>query len=137
MLKLGRSLNLVSSLAAISLWIVLGFFNPYGYQGATEQTYLVAALMMALAVAGLIAGLRVRPGVVLLVAVASFVPIGLYLLGVPGIFRWIGVANVLLLVSGLLMWAGRKGLPGLCERSSPETPAGPELMPPRFLRRRH
>jgi len=34
---------------------------------------------------------------------ALFVPIGLYLLFTPGIFRWIGIFNLLYLLASLLM----------------------------------
>jgi hypothetical protein len=87
---------------------MLSFLNPYGYQGATATTYIIATLMVLLAVIGLVAILVAKPYWVLIVALASFIPVGFYLLGTPGIFRWIGVFNVLLFVSGLLMLVGRK-----------------------------
>jgi hypothetical protein len=103
-----RVIGLLVCGGTVGLWVVLSFFNPYGYQGATATSYIIAILMVLLTIIGIVAILMAKPYWVLIVALASFMPVGFYLLGTPGVFRWIGVFNVLLFVSGLLMLVGRK-----------------------------
>src|SRR5512145_2378552 len=102
MLFLSRLVGLAASVGVIGLWSVFSFFNPYNGQQITGATYLIAGLMINLAGLGVVAVLSDKPYLMMLVFVFSFVPVGLYLLGTPGIFRWIGVFNLLFLVSVLL-----------------------------------
>jgi hypothetical protein len=63
--------------------------------------------MALLAVAGLLASLRGNPYLLLLAFGVSFVPVGLYMLGLPGLFRGIGWLNLAWLAAAVLMIAGR------------------------------
>ncbi len=107
MLQAGRSIGLAASAAAFSLWLVFLFFNPYGNRGITAGSYAIAALMIGLALMGAVAAWKNKPDWMLAVFALSFVPVGLYTLGVPGPFQWVGVSNTLFLVSGLLMLVKR------------------------------
>jgi hypothetical protein len=40
----------------------------------------------------------------LLVFVVAFAPIGLFMLGTPGLFRWIGIFELLYLVTAVAVW---------------------------------
>jgi len=104
MLKISRFLGIAAAIGVISLWSVLGLFAPYGTYGLLGGSYLVIWLMIILAVIGLGGVLMDNPYVPLVVFALSFVPVGLYLLGTPGLFKWIGLFDLLFLVSGLLMF---------------------------------
>ena len=101
MLKLARLLGVFASLGTLILYVVLVFFNPYNAGSLT----LPIAAMMFLAVAGLITTWKTKPYWMLAVFLALFVPMGLYMLGTPGLFKWIGVFNLLFWLASLLMVA--------------------------------
>ena len=108
MWQAGRSIGLAASAATFSLWLVFFFSIRIGIAGVTAGTYAVAALILGLALAGAVAAWKGRPVWMFVVFALSFIPVGLYTLGVPGPFQWVGVSNTLFLVSGLLMLAKRK-----------------------------
>jgi hypothetical protein len=103
MWQAGRSIGILSSIATAGAWLVFVFLNPYGHQGFTAGTYGVAALMLGLALIGIVAALNIRPYVMLAVFAVSFFPVGLYASGTPGPFKWVGAFNCLFLVSAVLM----------------------------------
>ena len=84
------------------------FFNPYGNHGITAGSDAIASLMLGLALVGAVAAWKGRPCWMFAVFALSFVPAGLYTLGAPGPFQWVGVTNALFLISGLLMLVKRK-----------------------------
>lgn len=108
MLKISRLVGLIAAVGVISLWGIFGLLNPYGYQGLTSSVYVVVALMIGLAIVGLFAALTENPYLMLAVFGLSFVPVGIYLLGTPGIFRWIGGFDLLFLLSALLNIMARR-----------------------------
>jgi hypothetical protein len=63
--------------------------------------------MVVLALTAAWASLYGKPLVLLLAFVLSFVPFGLYMLGTPGAFFWIGVADLLYLFAALLLVGAR------------------------------
>jgi hypothetical protein len=83
---------------------MFNFFNPYGYQGITDGSRLIASAMIVLAIIGVFATLTIKPYLMLGISVLSCVPMGCYLLGTPGLFRWIGIGNGLFLLSSLMMF---------------------------------
>ncbi len=95
-------------LATIALWGGFVRLNPFDAPTLTPESVAVSLIMMALAAAGLGAVARNRPGLLALTAGVSFLPVGLYVLGVPSVFRAIGIANLLCLLAGLLMWRIRR-----------------------------
>jgi hypothetical protein len=78
-------------LSTIVLWTVLWFFNPYAQ---SEAITIPGVIMLFAAVAGLVSSYSQKPKLLLALALVSFIPIGLYLLGTPGIFLIIGVLNI-------------------------------------------
>ena len=108
MLQTGRWIGFLASGATLVLWAVFLFANPYGSEGISSDTYAVAAVMMALAAAAFVAAWRIIPILMFIVFAISLFPVGLYLLGTPGIFKWVGVCNLLFLPSGLLMRVRRR-----------------------------
>ena len=110
-LALGRLVGLAAALSAITLYVVLVFFNPYvtspGQGEADVMPHVVVALMVALALTAAWASLRGKPLVLVLAFILSFVPFGLYMLGTPGVFLWIGVADLLYLFAALVLAGAR------------------------------
>ena len=105
----GRAAGLLGSLLTAGLWLVFLFSAPATESGASTATFFVVLLMVGIATLGALAAWRGRPYLMLAVFVFSLFPMGLYLLGTPGIYRWIGVFDFLFLASGSLMvWGARK-----------------------------
>ena len=100
---IGRLIGLLGATASATLRFVFLVSNPAGEGGATDATHAVVALMVTLAMLGIVAAWKARPYLMIAVFVLSFLPMGLYLLGTPGMYRWIGVFDFLYLVSGILM----------------------------------
>lgn len=100
MMKNTRRIGLFACTAMFVLYLILVFFNPYVPRVALT---LPIAVSIGLSLAGLMVTLKTKPYLMVLVAVALFIPIGFYLLGTPGIFRWIGIFNIVFLFSALLM----------------------------------
>lgn len=107
-MQAGRSIGLAASGVTGSLWLVFLFFNPFGNRGITAGSYAIAGLMLGLALVGAVAAWKGKPCWMFAVFALSFVPAGLYMLGAPGPFQWIGRSNALFLISGLLMLVKRK-----------------------------
>jgi hypothetical protein len=108
MLILVRVIGLGAAIIATFLWCLLlwdGTING----GITGGTYVVAAIMISFALLAVWGTLTPKPWALLLAFVGSFVPIGLYTLGLPGNFRFVGYANLLYLFTAMLMILGRKG----------------------------
>lgn len=81
----------------VALWIVLWFFHPVATPG--ETVTLPGLAMVLTAIFGVFAALKASGPALLLAALASILPIGLYLLGSPaGVPFSIGVLNILALV---------------------------------------
>ncbi|MBI5825472.1 MAG: hypothetical protein HZB18_15695 [Chloroflexi bacterium] len=100
MLKISRIAGLLTLSGIIGLYIILVFFNPYAAEGMT----LPIMAMMLLAFLGVIATLKASPHIMFAISLALFVPIGFYMAGTPGIFKWIGILNLLFAAASLLMW---------------------------------
>lgn len=99
----GQAIGVAAAIGAICLFAVLLYFNPYVKAEPGTDTSLTVLLMVAAAVFGIVASVKARPFWILIVFFVSFFPIGFYLLGTPGIFKWIGVCNMLFPVSAVLM----------------------------------
>ena len=100
-LQIVRLIGLTGAGLSLFLYSWFVFFNPYSDQGLNSEVYSVAILMSLLALLAGWAAFKFKPGWLLAAFLLSFFPVGLYLLGTPGIFRWIGVANLLYLLAGL------------------------------------
>jgi hypothetical protein len=105
MTKVARFAGALACAATAGLWLVFLFANPYAAPGS----FLLPAAMLLLAALGGAAAWLGKPYGLLAAALASFAPVGLYLLGTPGIFRGIGVLNLVALLAAALMLAGRRG----------------------------
>ncbi|MEJ2557013.1 MAG: hypothetical protein P8186_12430 [Anaerolineae bacterium] len=108
MLHVGRWIGLLASAGTIGFWVIFIFLNPYSTQATTRESLAIISLMVGLALLGIVAAWKTKPYLMLAVFAVSFIPVGFYVLGTPGIFRWIGIFNVLFFASSLLMLGDRK-----------------------------
>jgi hypothetical protein len=99
-----RLLGLSAAVLGILLTGVLLMINPYDTGGITAGTVIVGVVMILLALLAGWAAFTVRPVILLLAFIGSFVPVGYYLLGTPGVFALIGVADLGYLVASALMF---------------------------------
>lgn len=106
-LLVARVVALVAASGAISLWCIFLFANPYDREGITGGTYVVGALMIILALVAAWGSLTARSWMLVVAFAGSFIPIGLYMVGTPGVFALIGVANVLYLVTAIVLITDR------------------------------
>jgi hypothetical protein len=132
---LARLLGIAASGLAAVLWLVMLLANPYQAVQVTRQTeatdvyvghpverpvitrmsdsakaprtYAMAALMIGLSCFGAVSAWKARPLRMTVAAAVSFVPVGFYALGTPGIFRFIGVSNLLLLLAAVALHESR------------------------------
>lgn len=98
-----RAAGLLAAGVVIALSAVLVLANPYASDTLSSATGLIMGLLCALALVAAWGAIARRPLLLLLAFAASFFPLGLYLLGTPGIFRWIGVAHLVYLIVGLAL----------------------------------
>jgi hypothetical protein len=103
LLTFARLLGLGAAALVALLYGVMLFLNPYPTDGITAGTYIVGALMILLALLAAWGALTIQPLLLLLAFCGSFVPVGYYLLGTPGVFAYIGVADLGYAVAGAIM----------------------------------
>lgn len=94
----------MASAASAGLWLVFLLANPYLPPPLQPETRLAAWAMVALAGVGLWGSLRGSRRLLAAAALASLVPLGLYLALTPGPFRWIGVANLVMALAAAGLW---------------------------------
>lgn len=99
--QLAACLGIIASSAMLILWVILAAISRDYPQSTTPESWLRIAEMATLAALGLLASMKKWPLVMLVIFLVSFFPTGIYLLGVPSIFRLIGVADLLYLIATL------------------------------------
>ena len=101
--KLSKITGAMSAGVCLVLWAYLALTlkeDPLQFDAAQS-----AAIMGLLALIGIIATLFERPFLMIVIFLFSFFPVGLYMLGVPSVFRLIGVFDILyLLAAGVLTY---------------------------------
>jgi hypothetical protein len=86
---------------AFALWVPTAGLTLVGVSVVT------ALLLCVLALLAVIASLRGHPTVLVLLFLASFFPVGLFLMRVDHWLRWSGWADLGLLVAAALLWTTR------------------------------
>jgi hypothetical protein len=104
----GRVLGALAGALLSVAWTYAIWF-PSGGLTLAGPSIIVAGLMALLALFAAIASLKGHKTVVLLIFIASFLPVGGYLLGVDHWLRWLGVLDLLLLAAAVLIWWGARG----------------------------
>lgn len=103
----GRALGAVSAASIGLLWaFAIGF--PKSGIGLAGASVAVAWLMAVIAIVGIIAAVKGHSAVLFGVFVASFLPVGAYLLYVTAWPRWIGVLDCALLAAAIMIRQGRR-----------------------------
>lgn len=105
--RTAQVMGLVSATGGLVLCAVFVWFNPYTAGVLT----LPIAVRVAIGLGGLFAAFKGWRFWMLVVFAASFLPLGLYLLGTPGIFKWIGISDLVYLVATLLLFVQVDGKP--------------------------
>ena len=103
----GRGIGAASGAIVAILWM-LGVWMPTSGLALTGINFVVALLMALAAIFAVIASIRGHAGVLLVVFVASFFPVGVALIGAEHWLRWAGALNVCYLVAAILIWLGRR-----------------------------
>ena len=106
--RIGAIVGFVASICGIVLWIGLIYFNPYSSQGIDEDVTIRTFFGLGLpAIIGMIGSVfRIR-WLMYAVFIVSL-PLSLYLVGTPGIFKLFFLASSGYLLSALLITVGKK-----------------------------
>lgn len=99
-----RTSGVVAGVVVAVLWVVIALAPGPDLMGAGPPLWLAVGIFGGLGLAAARASLRQAPVVTALCGFISLVPVGVYLLFLPGLFRWIGVADLVVLVSGVAQW---------------------------------
>lgn len=108
----GRVLGALSGAVTSVLWMYAVWFPSEGIGMASASVAVAVAWLMAvIAIFAIIASVRGHHVVLFIAFLASFLPVGAFLLYVQDWPRWIGVLNVVLLLASVLIWqsARRRG----------------------------
>ncbi len=100
---IGKFTGVVSGVGACAAWTV-AMWTPTPSLPLFGVAFFVALLMAMLAIIAVIASIHGHGITLIVLFFASFFPIGLFLLGVPGWVRVIGVLNLGYLIAGLVAW---------------------------------
>ena len=103
----GRALGALAGAIVSVLWMYAIWF-PTDALGMSGASVAVAWLMALLGIFGTIAGVRGHAGLLFVVFLASFLPVGAYMLYVTGWPRWIGIADCALLAASTLIAYGAR-----------------------------
>jgi hypothetical protein len=99
----GRALGALSGAITSILWMYAIWF-PSPEIGMSSVSVAVAWLMTMLAVFAIIASVKGHHVVLFVAFLASFLPVGAFLLYVRDWPRWIGILNLVLLAASILLW---------------------------------
>ena len=115
--KLGQTLGVSAGGITASLWMYY-LWGPSTLSSFNVGSMGSVFLMIILAVIAIVASLKGHAMVLFVIFGISFLPIGLYLLGLPLWIQWIGLSNIGYLLSGLIIWRFRPLLTE--EKTSPD-----------------
>ncbi len=100
--KPARILGVSSAAGCLLLWAYLAY-TQISSPVYAEDTLRTAAAMGLLALVAIPATLFDRPFLMIVIFLFSFFPAGLYLLGVPSLYRLIGVLNLVYLLTAIVL----------------------------------
>lgn len=105
----GRGVGACSGAVVAVLWMVAMWVPAAGF-AVTGISFVVALLMAMLALFAAIAAVRGHALVLVVLFVASFLPVGFALVGADHWVSWIGRLNLCYLLAAALIWLGRERL---------------------------
>ncbi len=103
----GRVLGMLCAAAAGVAW-AFALWVPTAGLTLSGVSVVMALLLVAFAMFAGIASYYGHAAVVTILFLASFFPIGAFLMGTDHWLRWVGWVDLGLLVAALLMWATRR-----------------------------
>jgi hypothetical protein len=98
----GRALATCAALAALALWLVFLFANPYS-PPAQGRVLTFGGLMILATILSAIAAMLGAHLAMYLLFFVSFFPVGLHVLSGPGVFSAIGWLNLVYLAGAVLV----------------------------------
>lgn len=101
--NIARWAGVLAALGTFAFYLIFNFANPHGNQGYTAEAFANSLLMMALALGGALVAGFANPYLMLIAFALLFYPIGLYFFLTPGVFRWIGIFELLYLGAALVI----------------------------------
>lgn len=105
----GRALGALSGAVTSILWMYAIWF-PSPEISMSGVSVAVAWFMAMLAIFAIIASVKGHAVVLFVAFLASFLPVGAYLLYVRDWPRWIGILNLALFLASILLWqSARRG----------------------------
>ena len=107
---LGRGLGVACAAVLASVWAFV-LWVPAAGLTVTGISVVTALLLVALAVFAGIAAAYGHAAVLALLFLASFFPVGAFLMPTDHWLRWVGWLDLGLLVAALLIWATRRRVP--------------------------
>ncbi|MDQ8739310.1 hypothetical protein [Paenibacillus sp. LHD-38] len=101
-MKIAQRIGVISSICTMILWIILTLLNPYTHKRA-ENDVLINTLFLLFvpACVALLASVFKKPSHMFIAFVWSL-PISLYMMMTPSIFKLFGVTSFMYLISGIL-----------------------------------
>ena len=108
---LGRALGVVCAAALAGIWAFV-LWVPSAGLAVTGISVVTALLLIALAVFAAIAAVHGHPLVIALLFLASFFPVGVFLMPTAHWLKWVGWIDLGLLAAALLIFATRRRVPG-------------------------
>ena len=103
---LGRAIGLVCAAALASAWAFV-LWVPSAGLTVTGISVVTALLLVAFAVFAGIASVHGHATVIALLVLASFFPVGAFLIPTDHWLKWVGWVDLGLLVSAVLIWVTR------------------------------
>ena len=101
---IAKTIGVISGAATCVCWIV-AIWWPLPELPLTGIAFVGALLMIMFSILAVIASVHGHGRVLIFLFSASFLPIGLYLLGDPDWVRIIGILNFGYLIAGVVAWA--------------------------------
>lgn len=105
---LARGSALLAGVAVFVLYAVFVLDNPYTGSDLAQDSVFLMTVVAALAGVQIWAAWNKLPILVLIAFIFSFLPTGMYMLGLPSVFRLIGVAHLAYLIVALFTWLDRR-----------------------------
>jgi hypothetical protein len=105
---LGRALGLVCGAGLAGVWAFVLWVPSAGGLTMTGISVVTALLLVALAVFAAIAAVYGHALVIALLFLASFFPVGAFLMPTDHWLKWVGWVDLGLLVAAVLIWATRR-----------------------------
>lgn len=106
--KAGQLTGAVAGSLSCLLWMAT-LWDPASPFLFSPASFIVVLGMILIAILVVIASIKGNSTMLLVLFFVAFLPIGLYVIGVPHWIRWVGLTNLGYLLAGLLLRAHSSG----------------------------